>query len=107
MPVTSEQLGFKVTSKDGDSSEFRKSFNWVIPCFIYYFLGSMSIGFGILNMFSAYQAPDHAPSSQIAVAVSLFWIIFIMWQMWPPVGFLIRSLDPRPNVKAQQVEQRV
>ena len=41
----------------------------------------MSLGFGVLNMYRAYQAPDHSPMSMLAVAVSLFWICFIMWQV--------------------------
>jgi hypothetical protein len=94
------QLGFKVTSKDADTSEFRKSFNWCIPFLMYYLLGSLSLGFGALKMYYAYQAPDHAPSSMLAVGISLFWICVIMWQMWPPVGFLLRSLDPKPANKA-------
>ena len=91
-----------MTSKDAEASEFRKSFNWCIPFIIYYFLGSMSLGFGVLNMYRAYQAPDHSPMSMLAVAVSLFWICFIMWQMWPPIGFLLRCLDPKPAADAKK-----
>ena len=97
--VVGFKLGFKVTSKDAEASEFRKSFNWCIPYVMYYFLGSMSLGFGVLNMYRAYQAPDHSPKSMAAVAVSLFWIVFIMWQMWPPIGYLLRCLDPNPQVE--------
>ena len=85
-----------MTSKDAEASEFRKSFNWCIPFIIYYFLGSMSLGFGVLNMYRAYQTPDHSPMGMLAVGVSLFWIVFIMWQMWPPIGYLLRCLDPKP-----------
>lgn len=94
-----------MTSKDAEASEFRKSFNWCIPFILYYFLGSMSLGFGALNMYRAYQAPDHSPMSMLAVAVSLFWICFIMWQMWPPIGYLLHCLDPKPAAEAKKGEK--
>ena len=99
-------MGFKVTSKDGDTSEFRKSFNWLIPLVMYYLLASISFGFGVIQMANAYSKPDHAPKNMVAIGVSLFWICVIMWQMWPPIGFLIRSVASKGD-KASTQEQRV
>jgi len=87
------KLGFKVTSKDGEASEFRKSFNWIIPFLVYYSLGAISLGFGVLQMIKAYYEQDHNPAAIIAVSVSLFWISFIIWQMWPPIAYVLRCID--------------
>ena len=99
------KLGFKVTNKDGDSSAFRKSFNWCIPFVIYYLLAIPSMCFGVIKMVAAYNSsPHHDPSTMIAVVVSLFWITLIMWQMWPPMGFLLQGLirDYNNNKKEKE-----
>jgi len=98
-------LGFKVTSKDGDTSEFRKSFNWIIPLLMYYLLASLAFGFAVIQMSGAYLAPGHNPQNLVAISVSLFWIIVIMWQMWPPIGFLLASINPKKDKPAVQEER--
>merc|ERR1712196_432993 len=86
------KLAFKVTSKEG-ASEFRKSFNWVIPQLIYYLFGSAAIACGILKIMEPYNSTKNIT----AICVSLFWIIFIMWQMWPPIGFLLSTSGGNSN----------
>lgn len=88
------ELAFKVTSKEG-ASEFRKSFNWVIPMLVYYVLGAAAIAMGVLKIMEPYTELK----SQIAVGVSVFWISFIMWQMWPPIGFLLRQTNESFDVE--------
>ena len=101
-----QQLGFKVTNKDGEVSEFRKSFNWIIPFLIYYFMASLAMGFGVLKMYFTYQyGGNHGTSDVIAVGVSLLWICITMWQMWPPIGMLLKSLDAKPHKAAVQEER--
>jgi len=97
------KLGFKVTSKDAESSEFRKSFNWCIPFILYYFAGSVSIAFGILHMIDIYKNGNDL-NNMIATCVSFFWIGLIMWQMWPPIGFMLRSLDTKAPKKFQNLD---
>eukprot|EP00952_Eustigmatos_sp_NYUAD-ZCMA_P006832 29210-Eustigmatos_ZCMA.PRE.1 len=52
------KLGFKVTSKDADTTAFRKSFNWVIPTLVYNILGCVSLGIGVLNIWYAVMGHD-------------------------------------------------
>jgi len=63
-------LGFKVTSKDADTSEFRKSFNWIAPFLMYYLLAAVSIGFGLMQMWDAYESRDI--QNMISIGVSFF-----------------------------------
>lgn len=44
----------------------------IIPFLVYYFLGAISLGCGVLQMIKAYYAQDHNPAAIIAVSVSLF-----------------------------------
>jgi len=99
------KLNFKVTSKDADTSEFRKSLNWVIPHLIYLVLAVLGIIFGGLKMAEIYKTPGHDTSAMIANAVSLFWISLIAWQMWPPIGFLVRTTWDVSNKAAEQEER--
>ena len=87
-----------MTSKDADASEFRKSFSWVIPFVLYYLLAVIAIILGILQMCSIYKAPQEQESGSIvSISVSLIWTCLIIWQMWPPVHFAIRSFDKTPK----------
>jgi len=87
------KLGFKVTNKDGETSAFRKSLNWCIPFLIYYLTAIPSIVFGVLKIIQAYYStPKNDYSTMIAVSVSIFWIVMMMWQMWPPLGVLLDEM---------------
>jgi hypothetical protein len=65
------QLGFKMTSKDADTSESRKSFIWCIPFFMYYLLGSLSLGWGAQDVLSVPgarpRAEQHAGRGHLAL----------------------------------------
>jgi len=94
------KLGFKVTNKDSDSSAFRKSLNWCLPFIIYYCAAIPAIIFGLNKMYRFYY---HAPlSAMIAVGVSLFWVMLTMWQMWPPLSFLLQELRKANQKQRQQ-----
>lgn len=43
-------------------------------------------------------------NNMIATCVSFFWIGLIMWQMWPPISFMLRSLDPKAEKKYQNLD---
>jgi len=73
------QLGFKVTSKDANVSEFRKSFSWVLPFFIYYLLAASAMGFGVLTLLDRYySATSSETPSTVANTISMVWVSFIM-----------------------------